>query len=206
MGKRRLPGNPLTFDMDVWKGLSYGQHPEQSIDVWELNDLAPRAGWPAVLLFSDGAGDANSEGTFPLFGPLLARRGVLVARASLRWEAAWADLHADSLGAIDRLMGLQINPQRVGLWGVGRGGRLALHAAESLESHTIRAVVTVGVSPEPFQDAPPLTGRLSSEDRHLALSADAGLRQQQRAHRWLLEAIADQQRGSKWKFRKKKDR
>ena len=205
MPKRRLPSNPLTFDMDVWTGLSYGQHPEQAVDVWELNDLAPRAGWPAVLLFSDGPEGADSRSSFPILGPLLARRGVLVGRASLRWDAPWKELHADCLGAIDRLMGLQINPKRIGLWGVGRGGSLALHAAESLGGETIRAVVSVGESTDLPDGAPTLQGILG-EEHHLSLPADAGLRHQQRAHRWLLDAIADQQRGSKWKFRKKKDR
>ena len=206
MSKRRLPGNPLTFDMDVWKGLSYGQHPEQAIDVWELNDLAPRAGWPAVLLFSDGPVEAQTHSGFPLLGPLLARRGVLVAKASLRWEATWGDLHADSLGAIDRLMGLQINPKRVGLWGVGRGGALALHAADALGPEAIRAVVTVGETAGHFPEAPPLNGPLSEAGQLLSVPENAGLRHQQRAHRWILDALADQQRGSKWKFRKKKDR
>ena len=206
MSRRRLPSNPLTFDMDVWTGLSYGQHPEQAIDVWELNDLAPRAGWPAVLLFSDGPEESDSHETFSLLGPLLARRGVLVARASLRWHAPWTELQADCLGAIDRIMGLQINPKRVGLWGVGRGATLAVHAALSLQAHSIRAVVSVGSSPDHYPEAPSLPDILPQATQHLSLPASAGLRQQQQAHRWLVKTIADQQRGSKWKFRKKKDR
>lgn len=207
MSKSGKTGGPLTFDMDVWEGLSYGQHPEQAIDAWELNDLAPRAGWPAVLLFSDGPAPESSKDPFRVFGPLLARRGVLVATASVRWTAEWSDLHNDALSAIDRLLGLQINPKRVALWGVGDGGYLALAAAESLEASAVRAVVTVGC-PETMKAcaAPALTGELASGEFHLKLPANPGLRQQQRAQRWLINAIADHQRGSKWKFRKKKNR
>ena len=143
---RRIQGRPLTFDMDVWEGLSYGQHPEQSLDVWELNDLAPRAGWPAVLFLHGGGWVSGSRDSFRVQAPLLARQGILVASASYRLGEAgqWPAQLDDVIAAIDRLLGLQINPKRIGLWGVSAGGHLALCAAQQLGPERIRAVVTIG--------------------------------------------------------------
>lgn len=143
---RRIQGRPLTFDMDVWEGLSYGQHPEQSLDVWELNDLAPRAGWPAVLFLHGGGWVSGHRDSFRIQAPILARQGILVASASYRLGEAgqWPAQLDDVVAAIDRLLGLQINPKRIGLWGVSAGGHLALCAAQHLGPERIRAVVTVG--------------------------------------------------------------
>ena len=196
-GPSSFKRGPLTYEMDVWENLTYGQHPEQSIDAWELNDLAPRAGWPAVLFFHDGPLEGVKRETFRVQAPLLARKGVIVASSSLRWgsENDSAVHLKDAIAAIDRLLGLQINPKRIGLWGVGKGADLALAAARQLEEDHIRAVVAIGANTAHSVD--------DLTDRTRLLSRKAGLREQKKAQSWLLNALADQQRGSKWKIRLK---
>jgi acetyl esterase/lipase len=190
----RIKRGPLTYEMDVWQNLSYGQHPEQSINAWELNDLAPRAGWPAVLFFHDGPLEGVKREAFRVQAPLLARKGVIVASASTRWGSIQDPQPlTDAIAAIDRLLGLQINPKRIGLWGVGRGADLALAAAAQLGETHIRALVAVGASADTPIDF--------ASDRVQTLAETAGLREQQRARKWLLKALADHQRGSKWKIR-----
>lgn len=198
----KVPGSlkrgPLTYEMDVWENLSYGQHPEQSIDAWELNDLAPRSGWPAVLFFHDGPLEGVKREAFRVQAPLLARKGVIVASASTRWGTAQdsqplKNALPDAIAAIDRLLGLQINPKRIGLWGVGRGADLALAAAAQLGDTHIRALVVVGASADSPTDF--------AADRIQHLAKTAGLREQQKARKWLLKTLADHQRGSKWKIR-----
>jgi acetyl esterase/lipase len=196
-GLRTVKRGPLTYEMDVWQNLTYGQHPEQSIDAWELNDLAPRAGWPAILFFHDGPLEGVKREAFRVQAPLLARKGIIVACASIR-RGAKNDSSVsleDAIAAIDRLLGLQINPKRIGLWGIGKGADLALAAAEQLEEDHIRAVVAIGANTSHSLD------KLS--DRALLLSRKAGLREQKKAQKWMLSALADHQRGSKWKIRLK---
>jgi len=204
---RRIQDGPLTFDMDVWEGLSYGQHPNQALDVWELNDLAPRAGWPAVLFLHGGEAATKGREAFRVQAPLLARKGVLVASASYRQPetADWPAQRDDAIAAIDRLLGLQINPKRIALWGVGVGGYLALAAAEELGPSRIRAVVTVGAWKHASAlDAPDIVQLPLPAERLKHLPAGAGLRSHQQARRWIRDAVADKQRGSKWKIRRKK--
>jgi acetyl esterase/lipase len=196
---------PLTFDMDIWEGLSYGQHPEQALDVWELNDLAPRAGWPAVLFLHGIDSGSGGKESFQVQAPLLARKGVLVASASYRLfeSAAWPAQQEDVIAAIDRLLGLQINPKRVGLWGVGAGGYLALAAVQALGPERIRAVVTVGAPSQlPQVGASVLEPTPLPSIRLLQLPSSAGIRAHQQARKWMTAAVADQSRGSKWKIRR----
>ncbi len=205
--KDRLSTSVLTFDMDVWAGLSYGQHPDQKMDVWELNDLAPRAGWPALLCFADRSQAGASSERFGIQGPLFARKGLLVAHANIRWSAAsdWTVLQQDALAAIHRLLGLQINPRRVGLWGIGAGGSLALRAAEELGEEHIRALVSLG-APTTLQglEMPRLDALPLPEESLFIDDGSPSLRTQQRALSWIAGRLADKQRGSKWKIRRKK--
>jgi len=196
--------------MDVWENLSYGQHPTQKMDVWELNDLAPRAGWPALLCFSDGT-PKNKVGKTQnwLQGPLFARKGLLVAHAKMRWEEAqeWSDLQQDATAAIHRLPSLQINPKRIGLWGFGLGGILAIRAAEELGAEHIHAAVSLG-DPEPplppRLDVPIALGGGLPEEMLFRRSGPSSIRVQQQALKWTVSRLADKQRGSKWKIRRKK--
>jgi acetyl esterase/lipase len=193
-GPRSIKRGPLTYEMDVWENLTYGQHPEQSIDAWELNDLAPRSGWPAILFFHDGPLEGVKREAFRVQAPLLTRKGVIVASASIRWGSKKGPQPiADAIAAIDRLLGLQINPRRIGLWGVGRGADLAIAAAAQLGDTQLRALVVVGATadhPEGF-----------APERFRRMPEKSGLREQKKARKWLLETLADNQRGSKWKIR-----
>ncbi len=142
----RLPVEGLHFDMDVWTDVTYGPDPQQRLDVWELNDLAPRDGWPAVLFIHGGGWVSGSRDSFRIQAPLLARRGVLSAAASYRLgeRGPWPAQLDDVLAAIESLKSMQIDPRRIALWGVSAGGHLALLAAQQLGPEQISAVVTVG--------------------------------------------------------------
>jgi acetyl esterase/lipase len=142
----RVPMAGLRFDMDLWENVSYGDAPEQALDVWELNDMAPRDGWPAVLLLHGGGWVSGARNSFPIHAPLLARQGLLVASASYRLGRAgrWPAQLEDVLAAVETLCSLQVDPTRVALWGASAGGHLALLAAQHLGPERIRAVVTVG--------------------------------------------------------------
>jgi len=142
----KLPIEGLRFDMDVWTGVTYGPAPQQQLDVWELNDLAPRDGWPAVLFVHGGGWVSGSRDSFQFQAPLLARRGVLSAAASYRLgeQGPWPTQLEDIIAAIESLESMQVDPRRIALWGVSAGGHLALLAAQHLGPERIQAVVTVG--------------------------------------------------------------
>ena len=136
----------LTFDMDHYEDVSFGDHPEQRLDVWELNDLAPRDGWPAVLFLHGGGWVQGKQSSFRIQAPLLARHGILCASASFRLgpEWRWPTQIEDVLAAFEELCCLQVDPRRIGIWGVSTGGHLALRAAQILGPERVRAVVTLG--------------------------------------------------------------
>ncbi len=146
LARIRAQGKLLTADMDVWDGLSYGADPEQTLDAWELYDLAPREGWPAVLFLHGGGWVTGHRDAFRVQAPLLARKGVLAASASYRLAPAarWPAQLDDVLAAVEHLRGLQVDHERIGLWGVSAGGHLALLAAQELGPEVIKCVVTVG--------------------------------------------------------------
>ena len=156
----RIQGRPLTIDMDVWEGVTYGPDPAQTLDVWELNDLAPREGWPAVLFLHGGGWVKGHRDAFRVQAPLLARKGILCASASYRLapEHRWPAPLADALAAIDALKGLQVDPERIALWGVSAGGQLALRAAQTLGPEALCGVVTLGAPTDltALQDWPEL--------------------------------------------------
>lgn len=146
LARIRAQGKLLTVDMDVWDGLQYGPEPEQTLDAWELYDLAPREGWPAVMFLHGGGWVTGHRDVFRVQAPLLARKGVLSASAGYRLAPAhrWPAQLDDVLAAIERLRGLQIDQERIGLWGVSAGGHLALLAAQELGPEVIKCVVTLG--------------------------------------------------------------
>ncbi len=255
----RIQGRPLTLDMDVWEGVTYGEDPAHRLDVWELNDLAPREGWPAVLFLHGGGWVKGHRDAFRVQAPLLARRGILCASASYRLapEHRWPAQLEDALAAIEAVKGLQVDPERVALWGVSAGGQVALRAAQELGPEHIRAVVTLGAptdltaledwpelglafdpddlaaaSPALVKAPLPPTLALHGERDHavpldqlhrlvahhpqvtdwtvkrgdhmLRFPPGVGLGPHRRARRWLSERLADRQRGSKWKVRKRR--
>jgi hypothetical protein len=188
---------PLTFDMDIWEGVKYGPEAEQNIDLWELNDLAPRDGWPAVMFINDDGWIEGAPESFRIQAPLLARRGIVGASASYRSSEAqsWQVQLSDILSAIEVLKQLQTDPTRIALWGVGSGGDLALAAAARLGPEKIRCVATFDAN-EPS---------VIMEDSGVpTLNQKSGIKNFKAAHSWLGELLTDKQRGSKWKIRRKK--
>ncbi len=164
----RIQGRPLSIDMDIWEGVTYGDDPAQVLDVWELNDLAPREGWPAVLFLHGGGWVKGHRDAFRVQAPLLARKGILCASASYRLapEHRWPAPLDDALAAIDALKGLQVDPERIALWGVSAGGQLALRAAQALGPEALRGVVTVGAPTDltALRDWPELDLAFDPED------------------------------------------
>lgn len=190
---------PLTFDMDIWEGIKYGPEPEQNIDLWELNDLAPRDGWPAVMFIDKEGWLEGAPESFQIQAPLLARRGIVGASASYRssLDQSWEVQLSDIISAFETLRELQTDPERIAIWGVGGGGALALAAAQRLGPQKVRAVATFGageISDKAIRSGIPY------------LNQRSGIRSYKQAHKWLGELLTDKQRGSKWKIRRKKGR
>ncbi len=143
--RRQAVGRVRSVDMLQWDGVAYGEHPRQSMHYWELNDLCPRDGWPAVLLLHGGGWVEGHWRDFTSTGPQFARKGLLAAGANYRLapEARWPDQLDDVLAALDYVLGSQTDPERIALWGFSAGGHLALMAALA-RPDLVRCVVAVG--------------------------------------------------------------
>lgn len=147
--RRRVEARLRSFDVMSWPGVRYGEHPLQVMRLWELNDLAPRDGWPAVLLIHGGGWIEGDLADFESLGPLFARRGIVAAAMNYRlgpdhrWPAMLDDAHA----ALDRLRGAQIDPERVAVWGHSAGGHLALLLAMQ-RPQDVRCCVALGAPSE----------------------------------------------------------
>lgn len=143
--RRRVEARLRSFDVLSWPGVRYGADPAQVMRLWELNDLAPRDGWPAVLLIHGGGWVQGDLSDFEALAPAFARRGIVAAAMNYRlgpvhrWPAALEDAHA----ALDRLLGAQVDPRRVALWGHSAGGHLALLLALQ-RPQDVRCVVAIG--------------------------------------------------------------
>ncbi|RME21013.1 MAG: alpha/beta fold hydrolase [Deltaproteobacteria bacterium] len=143
--RRRVEARLRSFDVMDWPGVRYGDAPEQVIRMWELNDLAPRDGWPAVLLIHGGGWVEGDLSAFESLAPRFARRGIAAAAMNYRlgpvarWPAQLKDAHA----ALDRLLATQVDPERIAVWGHSAGGQLALMLALQ-RPEDVRCVVALG--------------------------------------------------------------
>lgn len=143
--RRRVQAAVGSFDVLSWPGVRYGEDPAQVMRIWELNDLGPRDGWPAVLLIHGGGWVEGDLSDFEALAPSFARRGIVAAAMNYRlgpqhrWPAALEDAHA----ALDRLLGAQVDPRRVAVWGHSAGGHLALMLALQ-RPQDLRGVVAMG--------------------------------------------------------------
>lgn len=143
--RRRVAGRLWSFDQVQWDGVRYGDDAPQALHVWEPDDLAPRDGWPALLLLHGGGWVTGSWEQFRSLGARLCRRGMVVAAADYRLapDHAWPAQLDDVLAALDRVFAMQVDPARVALWGHSAGGHLALLAAMR-RPEALCGVVAVG--------------------------------------------------------------
>ena len=143
--RRRFEARLRSFDVLDWRDVRYGEDESQVMELWQLDDLGPRDGWPAVLLIHGGGWVEGDLGAFASLGPAFARRGILGAAMGYRlgpahrWPAQLDDAHA----ALDRLLAAQVDRERIALWGHSAGGHLALMLALQ-RPEDIRCVVALG--------------------------------------------------------------
>jgi len=143
--RRRVTGRILSFDVLKWAEVPYGPDPAQRLYFWQLDDLGPRDGWPAVLLIHGGGWVEGSWESFESLAPALAHRGLLAVAMSYRLapEHRWPAQREDVGLALDLLRHQQIDLERVALWGHSAGGHMALDAAIQCPEQ-IRCVVALG--------------------------------------------------------------
>ena len=143
--RRRVEGRIRSFDVDRWTPVPYGPDPAQRLYFWQLRDLGPRDGWPAVLLIHGGGWVEGSADAFESLGPMLAHKGLLAVAMDYRLAPAhrWPAMLDDVGAALDLLQHQQVDASRVALWGHSAGGHLALMAAARWPEQ-VRAVVALG--------------------------------------------------------------
>ena len=100
--RRRVQGRISSFDMIQWDQVAYGERMRQNVHIWEMNDLCPRDGWPAILLIHGGGWREGSWRDYESFGPQLSRKGFMVAAMDYRLapEHPWPAQLEDVLEAI----------------------------------------------------------------------------------------------------------
>ncbi len=143
--RRRIEARLRSFDVMDWPGVRYGDDPAQVIRMWELNDLAPRDGWPAVLLIHGGGWVEGDLADFESLAPAFARRGIVAGAMNYRLAPTnrWPAQLDDANAALDRLLGAQVDPERIAVWGHSAGGQLALLLALQ-RPEAVRCVVAMG--------------------------------------------------------------
>lgn len=129
--RRRVEGRLRSFDVMDWPGVRYGPGERQVMRLWELNDLAPRDGWPGVLLIHGGGWVEGDLSDFEALGPAFARRGIVAGAMNYRLapDARWPAQLDDAEAALERLRDAQTDPRRLAVWGHSAGGHLALMLA-----------------------------------------------------------------------------
>ncbi len=143
--RRRVHGRVASIDLIQWNDVSYGDRMRQHVHMWELNDLCPRDGWPAVLLIHGGGWREGSWRDYESFGPQLSRKGFLVGAMDYRLapENPWPAQLEDVLEAIAFFRSQFTDPTRIALWGHSAGGHLAMMAALA-KPEWVRCVVALG--------------------------------------------------------------
>ncbi len=143
--RRKIEGKIRGFDVMKWAEVPYGPDPAQRLWFWQLNDLGPRDGWPAVLLIHGGGWVEGSWEAFESLGPTLAHRGLMAVAMDYRLGPThrWPAQREDVALALETLRFAQVDQERVALWGHSAGGHLALDAAFRAPE-LIRCVVALG--------------------------------------------------------------
>ena len=143
--RRRVQGRIASLDMIQWDQVAYGERMRQHVHIWEMNDLCPRDGWPAVLLIHGGGWREGSWRDYQSFGPQLSRRGFMVAAMDYRLapDHPWPAQLEDVLEAIGFLRSQLTDPDRLAVWGHSAGGHLAMMAAMA-RPDWVRCAVALG--------------------------------------------------------------
>ncbi len=143
--RRRVEGRIRSFDVLRWAEVPYGPDPAQRLWFWQLDDLGPRDGWPAVLLVHGGGWVEGSWESFEALGPTLAHRGLMAVAMDYRLapDHRWPAQREDMTLALDVLRHAQVDVERIALWGHSAGGHLALDAALR-QPELVRCVVALG--------------------------------------------------------------
>ena len=133
-----------SFDIMRWEDTSYGTHIEQKMDIFELNDLAPRDGWPTVLMIHGGGWVSGTPQSLHHLAPRFSRKGIMACTVQYRLapQHQWPSPLHDIFAALDFLRAQQVDLSRIALWGFSAGAHLALRAAQ-LYPHPIAAVVAL---------------------------------------------------------------
>lgn len=154
--RRRVEGRIRSIDTLRWPAVAYGPDPQQRLYFWQLNDLGPRDGWPAVLLVHGGGWTEGSWAAFESLAPALAHKGLMAVAMDYRLApgARWPAQLEDMRLALDTLRHAQVDTERIAVWGHSAGGHLALMAASSWPEQ-VRCCVALG--------APTDLSRLSAE-------------------------------------------
>ncbi|MCB9778533.1 MAG: alpha/beta hydrolase [Alphaproteobacteria bacterium] len=143
--RRRVEGRLRSFDVMDWPGVRYGPGERQVMRLWELNDLAPRDGWPGVLLIHGGGWVEGDLSDFESLAPAFARRGIVAAAMNYRLapDDRWPAPLDDAEAALERLRDAQTDPQRLAVWGHSAGGHIALQLARR-RPDLVACVVAMG--------------------------------------------------------------
>lgn len=143
--RRRVEGRIRSLDTLRWPAVSYGPDPQQKLYFWQLNDLGPRDGWPAVLLVHGGGWVEGSWAAFESLAPALAHKGLMAVAMDYRLApgARWPAQLEDMRLALDTLRHAQVDVERIAVWGHSAGGHLALMAAATWPEQ-VRCCVALG--------------------------------------------------------------
>ena len=150
--RRQVEGELRSFDIIRWNGTPYGEHPLQTMDIHEVNDLCPRDGWPTILCIHGGGWIEGDKSQFIALLPRFARKKIMAASVNYRLapEVSWADQVQDILQAIDFILSQQVDKKRIALWATSAGAHLALLAANERPKQ-IACIVTIGAATNPSE-------------------------------------------------------
>ena len=148
--RRQVAADLRSFDIIRWDGTPYGLHPQQCMDISEVNDLCPRDGWPSVLCIHGGGWIEGDKSQYVALLPQFARQKIMAASMNYRLapEVTWREQVDDVLLALDFLRAQQVDTQRIALWATSAGAHLALLVAAK-RPEQIRCIVTIGAATHP---------------------------------------------------------
>lgn len=118
----------------VARGVPYGDHPRQRIDIHAPVEAAERP-WPMLVFFYGGGWDSGDRGLYAWAAQALAARGFVVATADYRlvpevhFPAFVEDAAAATVAAAGVAARYGADPERLGVIGHSAGAHLAMMIA-----------------------------------------------------------------------------